>query len=93
MFSMPTDIRFASGELTPRPLRDAFAEFAAAVAPMAGDRDTGICAEVVWSALHGLATLARRGRIPAERQRDRLDVLLGPLTSAWAATAAGPAGP
>ena len=81
MFSMPTDIRFASGDLTPQPLRDAFAEFVEAVAPMAAGRDVEICAEVIWSALHGLATLTRRGRLPAHRQPDRLDVLLGQLAS------------
>ena len=80
MFSMPTDIRFASGDLTPPSLRDAFAEFVTVVAPAADGRDTEICAEVVWSALHGLATLTRRGRMPAHRQCDRLDVLLGELT-------------
>ena len=89
MFSMPTDIRFASGDLTPQPLRDAFAEFVEAVAPMAAGRDVEVCAEVIWSALHGLATLTRRGRLPAHRQHDRLDVLLGQLASTGAEPAAG----
>jgi AcrR family transcriptional regulator len=91
MFSMPTDIRFASGDLTPPSLREAFGEFVAVVAPAANGRDTEICAEVVWSALHGLATLTRRGRMPAHRQRDRLDVLLGELTGRLTSTQAAPA--
>ncbi len=89
MFSMPTDIRFASGDLAPQPLRDAFAEFVEAVAPMAAGRDVEVCAEVIWSALHGLATLTRRGRLPAHRQHDRLDVLLGQLASTGAEPAPG----
>lgn len=88
MFSMPTDIPFASGDLTPQPLRDAFAEFVEAVTPMAAGRDVEVCAEVMWSALHGLATLTRRGRLPAHRQHDRLDVLLGQLASTGAEPAA-----
>jgi AcrR family transcriptional regulator len=89
MFSMPTDIRFASGDLTPPSLRDAFAEFVEAIAPMAAGRDVEICAEVIWSALHGLATLTRRGRLPAHRYHDRLDVLLGQLASTGAEPPAG----
>ncbi len=89
MFSMPTDIPFASGDLTPQPLRDAFAEFVEAVTPLAAGRDVEVCAEVMWSALHGLATLTRRGRLPAHRQQDRLDVLLGQLASTGAEPAAG----
>jgi AcrR family transcriptional regulator len=38
--------------------------------------EVGILAEVFWSALHGLATLTRRGRLPAEAQPARLDLLL-----------------
>jgi AcrR family transcriptional regulator len=38
--------------------------------------EVGILAEVFWSALHGLATLTSRGRLPAEAQPARLDLLL-----------------
>ena len=44
--------------------------------------EVGILAEVFWSALHGLATLARRGRLPAEAQPARLDLLLTRLAGA-----------
>ena len=89
MFSMPTDIQFASGDLTRRRSATAFAEFVEAVAPLAAGRDVEVCAEVIWSALHGLATLTRRGRLPEHRQHDRLDVLLGQLASTGAEPSAG----
>src|SRR5580704_5357224 len=44
---------------TPAPLHAAFVELLEALAPFAGDHDVETFTEVVWSALHGLATLSR----------------------------------
>jgi AcrR family transcriptional regulator len=44
--------------------------------------DAGILAEVLWSSLHGLVTLTSRGRLPAEHQPARLDLLLARLAGA-----------
>lgn len=76
MFEMPSDVPFASDD-TPEPLRACFAAFTSALP--AGTRDIDLAAEVVWSALHGLAALARDGRIPPQHQDARLDLLLSRL--------------
>ncbi|NYI05310.1 TetR/AcrR family transcriptional regulator [Allostreptomyces psammosilenae] len=73
MFVLPTDLAFASDE-TPPPLRAAFEEFVAAFDDHVPNAP--LHAEVFWSALHGLASLARGGRIPPEHQRVRLDLLV-----------------
>jgi AcrR family transcriptional regulator len=79
MFVMPTDIPFAMPE-TPAAPRAAFAELLAALAPLAGNRDLQTLAEVAWSALHGLAALARGNRLRASHQQARLDLLADQLT-------------
>jgi AcrR family transcriptional regulator len=73
MFTAPTTLVFADPD-SPAPLREAFAEVLASVAPSAGTDDPGTFAEVVWSALHGLATLGRAGRLsrPSHEARVRL---------------------
>ncbi len=73
MFVLPTDLKFASAE-TPPPLRAAFGEFVSCFRPDSERRE--LFAEVLWSALHGIAALAKSGRIPAEGQQERLDLLL-----------------
>jgi AcrR family transcriptional regulator len=78
MFVMPTDILFAMPE-TPAAPRAAFAELLAALAPLAGDRDLETLGEVAWSALHGLAALARGDRLRASHRQARLDLLAGQL--------------
>ncbi|GAA3240998.1 TetR/AcrR family transcriptional regulator [Nonomuraea helvata] len=78
MFVMPIAIPFATEE-TPEELRETFGEFAHALEPVAGKHDPGIFAEVVWAALHGLATLAHDRRIPAGHQQDRIDLLVDHL--------------
>jgi AcrR family transcriptional regulator len=86
MFTLPIDIRFASPDQTPQPLRDCFAQLVVVVGSRAGedepfaDPEAGLLAEVYWSALHGLATLTRQGRMPADGQAARLDLLLARLT-------------
>jgi AcrR family transcriptional regulator len=78
MFVMPTDIPFAMPE-TPDAARAAFAELLAVLAPLAGNRDLETLGEVAWSALHGLAALARGNRLRASHQQARLDLLAGQL--------------
>jgi AcrR family transcriptional regulator len=73
MFVLPTGIKFASEE-TPPALRAAFSELVAALGP---DRAMPeIPAEVLWSALHGMAVLARSERIPPSGADFRLNVLV-----------------
>jgi AcrR family transcriptional regulator len=83
MFVLPTDITFAVPD-TPAAPRAGFAELTAALAPLAGDRDLDTLGEVAWSALHGLAALARGGRLRASHQQARLDLLVGQLTASSA---------
>jgi AcrR family transcriptional regulator len=73
MFVLPTGIKFASEE-TPPPLRAAFSELVAALGPDRDMPDTR--AEVLWSALHGMAVLARSARIPPSGAEFRLNVLV-----------------
>lgn len=73
MFVLPTRIKFASEE-TPTVLRTAFAELVAALGPQREMPE--VLAEVLWSALHGMAVLARSERIPRSGAALRLDVLV-----------------
>ncbi|HET6500593.1 MAG TPA: TetR/AcrR family transcriptional regulator [Amycolatopsis sp.] len=73
MFILPTDLKFASEE-TPPPLRTAFGEFVSCFRPDNKRRE--LFAEVVWSALHGMAVLSESGRIPPDGQEERLDFLI-----------------
>jgi AcrR family transcriptional regulator len=73
MFVLPTRIRFASAE-TPPALRAAFSELVAALGPKRERPE--VLAEVLWSALHGMAILARSERIPSADADVRLDVLV-----------------
>ena len=78
MFVMATDIPFAMPE-TPAAARAGFAELLAALAPLAGNHDLETLGEVAWSALHGLAALARGNRLRPSHQQARLDLLAGQL--------------
>lgn len=73
MFVLPTDLKFASAE-TPPPLRAAFDEFVNCFRPDNERRE--LFAEVIWSALHGMAVLSDSGRIPPDGQEERLDFLV-----------------
>ncbi len=77
MFILPTDLKFASAE-TPPPLRASFDEFVSCFDPANSRRE--LFAEVVWSALHGIAVLSDTGRIPPDGQDDRLDLLVSQMT-------------
>ncbi len=79
MFVMPVDLPFAVAG-TPAAPRAAFAELLAALTPLAEGRDLETLGEVTWSALHGLATLARSNRLRASHQQARLDLLVEQLT-------------
>jgi AcrR family transcriptional regulator len=79
MFTLRTDLPFGRDD-TPEPMRAAFVAIQDVVAPVAGQRDPAALAEVAWSALHGIATLSRGGRLPPEGQAARLAVLVGSLT-------------
>jgi AcrR family transcriptional regulator len=86
MFVLPTDLKFASAE-TPPPLRAAFDEFVSCFRPDNDRRE--LFAEVIWSALHGMAVLSDSGRIPPADQEERLDF----LTTQIAGTPSGPTTP
>jgi AcrR family transcriptional regulator len=73
MFVLPTDLKFASAE-TPPPLRACFDEFVSCFPPDNDRRE--LFAEVIWSALHGMAVLSDSGRIPSAGQEERLDFLI-----------------
>lgn len=73
MFVLPTELKFASAETLP-PLRAGFDEFVGCFRPDNDRRE--LFAEVVWSALHGMAVLSDTGRIPPEGQEGRLDFLV-----------------
>jgi AcrR family transcriptional regulator len=76
MFHLPIGAAFASDE-TPRAMREGFDAIADAL--LALDRppsDVGTAAEVVWGAVHGVATLQRAGRFSAENYERRVDELV-----------------
>jgi AcrR family transcriptional regulator len=78
MFVLPTDLRFASAE-TPAPMRAGFDEFVNCFHP--DDERRELVAEVVWSALHGMAVLSGSGRIPRDLQEERLDFLVARIAA------------
>jgi AcrR family transcriptional regulator len=73
MFVLPTGIKFAS-EATPSVLRAAFSELVAALGPQREMPEQ--LAEVLWSALHGMAVLTQSQRIPPSGAEARLNVLV-----------------
>jgi len=76
MFRLPIGAPFASPE-TPRSMRDGFDAIVAALRDL--DRspaDVGTAAEVLWGAMHGLATLGRAGRLHPEHHERRVDELV-----------------
>jgi AcrR family transcriptional regulator len=76
MFRLPIGAPFASAE-TPRSMRDAFdsiVEVLRALGRPPADLDTA--AEVLWGAMHGVATLRRAGRFAPEHHARRVDELV-----------------
>jgi AcrR family transcriptional regulator len=76
MFVLPTELKFASDE-TPASMRACFNEFVACF--RADDERRELSAEVVWSAVHGMAVLSGSGRIPQALQEERVDFLVSRL--------------
>ena len=81
MFSLASDLPFGAPE-APTPLHAAFAELRTAFAGAADESDTEVLTEVAWSALHGLATLTRAGRLRTAFRDQRLAQLLELLGTA-----------
>jgi AcrR family transcriptional regulator len=75
MFALTVDLRFPDSD-TQSPLHAAFVEVRDALAPLAGDRDLETFTEITWSALHGLVTLSRAGRLRADYQDKRLAMIV-----------------
>jgi AcrR family transcriptional regulator len=78
MFTRSTTLRFAA-EDTPPELVAGFNELHNVVAALTEHQDADTLAEVLWSALHGLVTLTRTGRLRASHDADRLDLLIDQL--------------
>jgi len=79
MFTRATTLRFAA-EDTPPPLTAAFAELRHGVSRIAGDQDADTLTEVLFSALHGLVTLSRAGRLRPDHDAQRLELLVDQFT-------------
>jgi AcrR family transcriptional regulator len=81
MFTRSLRLRFAS-EDTPTPLVDAFSELREAVAAVAAWPDVDTATEVLWAALHGLATLDRSDRLRPGRVAERIEILVARFRTA-----------
>lgn len=85
MLTLDVGLEHAASD-APQPLLDVFAEIRQAVEPLAADRDPALLAEVLWSAWHGLATLAWGRRLRPDLTRERLaaltDIVTGPAAQA-----------
>ncbi|NUV69885.1 MULTISPECIES: TetR/AcrR family transcriptional regulator [unclassified Streptomyces] len=76
LFQLDGGLAFAQ-EDTPEPLKDAFAALLETLGEVAGEGvHPALFTELFWSALHGLATLTRAGRILPEGAGERLDLLV-----------------
>jgi hypothetical protein len=53
----------------------AFGDLRAVVAAIADQPDVDTLTEVVWAALHGLATLSRSGRLRPGQEFERIELL------------------
>ncbi|MFI9004530.1 TetR/AcrR family transcriptional regulator [Streptomyces sp. NPDC053541] len=76
LFQLDGGLAYAR-EDTPAPLKDAFAALMETLGEVAGDAlHPGVFTETFWAALHGLATLTRAGRLPAEFAAERVRLLV-----------------
>ncbi|MER6597219.1 TetR family transcriptional regulator [Streptomyces sp. CS149] len=76
LFQLDGGLAFAR-EDTPEPLKDAFAALLETLGEVAGEGvHPALFTELFWSALHGLATLTRAGRLLPEGAGERLDLLV-----------------
>jgi AcrR family transcriptional regulator len=78
MFVQRVDLPFGTGQGPPE-LHAAFVEILSALTPLSGGRDVETLGEVLWSALHGLASLTRGRRIRPANHQARLELLLRQL--------------
>jgi AcrR family transcriptional regulator len=67
---------------TPPQLSAAFAELRDAVSAIPGHHDADTLTEVAWSALHGLVTLTRGGRLRSGHDSVRVELLIDTLCAA-----------
>ncbi|MET8777394.1 TetR/AcrR family transcriptional regulator [Nocardia sp. NPDC050713] len=74
MFLMKTDLTF--GPDAPQALREGWAELERLFRPYVEEPDLGARTEVAWSSIHGMATLARGGRLVPELWEARLRILV-----------------
>ncbi len=82
MFSLDNGLPFAA-EDTPAPLHEGFQALLDTLAAHAGpDEEPGLFVETFWAALHGLITLSRAGRLPADRIPSRLALLVNRFVDA-----------
>ncbi|MET8143472.1 TetR/AcrR family transcriptional regulator [Sphaerisporangium sp. NPDC005288] len=75
MFTHAVDLPFATAQAPPA-LREGFGELREALRPLARDDDLETLTETFWSALHGLLTLMRNGRLRRDDHDRRLTLLL-----------------
>jgi AcrR family transcriptional regulator len=83
MFARTTTLHFAADD-TPPQLSAGFAELHEGLRGVAHETDVDTLAEVFWSALHGLTTLAHGGRLRPEYETERVELLAAqffPVTS------------
>ena len=79
IFQLDGGLAYAQDD-TPEPLKDAFAAMLECLGEAAGKGvDPGLFTETFWASLHGLATLTRAGRLPAEQAAARLELLVDRL--------------
>jgi AcrR family transcriptional regulator len=83
MFHLATDYPFAD-PASPPPLHEAFASLRDPLEAATGAEDIGLRTELFWSALHGVVTLTRSGRLPPEAQGERLRLLVSHFAD-WSA--------
>jgi hypothetical protein len=79
MFTRATTLRFAAQD-TPPQLETAFAGLRSAVQAISDTSDVDTATEVVWAALHGLATLGRSGRLRPDHEFERIELLADQVT-------------
>src|SRR5246127_4359974 len=81
MFTRATTLRFAAQD-TPPQLSTAFAGLRSAVQAISDTSDVDTATEVVWAALHGLATLSRSDRLRPDHEFERIELLADQVTRA-----------
>jgi hypothetical protein len=75
MFTRATQLRFGDAD-TPASLSAAFAQLREGLSDVTPDGDAETLTEVFWAALHGLATLARGGRLRRDHDSDRAQLMV-----------------